>query len=103
MFKNQEPGCIAWLKCNTDPWKTASITNIQEQMVEMRKWKAIRAVEVNDENFRLCGEYSETVEHVLAGCTVIAAAEYLRRHNNALTVLVVAWCKQEGILNHVLR
>ena len=68
-------------------------------MVETRKWKAIRGLEVKDENCRLCREYSETVEHILAGCRVIAGTEYLRRHDNALKVLAVAWCKQQGILD----
>ena len=36
---------------------------------------------------------------LLAGCRVIAGTEYLRRHDNALKVLAVAWCKQQGILN----
>ena len=44
-------------------------------------------------------EIRETVEHVLAGCRVIAGTEYLRRHDNALRVLAVAWCKQQGILS----
>eukprot|EP00112_Aurelia_sp_Birch-Aquarium-sp1_P009614 Seg2098.1 transcript_id=Seg2098.1/GoldUCD/mRNA.D3Y31 product="hypothetical protein" protein_id=Seg2098.1/GoldUCD/D3Y31 len=99
MFRNQEPECSAWLNYNMDPRKTSSIINLPEQMVETRKWKAIRGIAVRDENCRLCGEYSETVEHVLAGCRVIAGTEYLRRHDNALNVLAVAWCKQQGILD----
>ena len=31
-----------WLKCNTDPRKTASIFALQEQMVKSRAWKKIR-------------------------------------------------------------
>ena len=64
MFTNQEPECSAWLNCNMDSRKTASIINLQEQMVETRKWKAIKSLEVKAENCRVCGEYSETVEHV---------------------------------------
>ena len=99
MFINQEPECNACLNCNMDPREKASIINLQEQMVETRKRKAIRGLEVKDENCRPCGEYSETVEHVLAGCRVIAGTEYLWRHDNALRVLAVAWCEQQGILN----
>ena len=44
MFRNQEPECSAWLNCNMDPRKTSSIINLQEQMVETRKWKAIRGL-----------------------------------------------------------
>ena len=41
-----------WLKCNTDPRKTASIFALQEQMIETRAWKKIRGL-VNDDKCRL--------------------------------------------------
>ena len=47
---------------------------------------------------RLCRQYDETVQHLLAGCTVIAETEYVRGHNNALMVLAVQWGKQHGII-----
>ena len=86
-----------WLICNTDPRKTASIFNLQEQMVETRAWKKVRGLD-NQEMCRLCGKFKETVQHLLAGCQKIAATEYVRRHDNALKVLAVEWCKQEGLL-----
>ena len=46
---------------------------------------------------RLCGQYDETVKHLLAGCTVIAGTEYVR-HNNALMVLAAQWGSQHGII-----
>ena len=87
-----------WLKCNTDPRKTAAIFTMQEQMVETRVWKKIRGIgEV--ESCRLCGEQRETVHHLLSGCKIIAGTEYVRRHDNALKILAVEWGKKEGLIS----
>ena len=72
-----------WLKCDTDPRKTASIFTMVEQMVETRAWKKIRGI-AETYSCRLCGERKETVQHLLSGCKKIAATEYVRRHDNAL-------------------
>lgn len=56
-----------WPKCNTDARKTASIFNLQEQMVETRAWKKMRG-STDQDNRRLRGECKETVQHLLAGC-----------------------------------
>ena len=58
-------------ECNTDPRKMASIFALQEQMIETRAWKKIRGL-VNDDKCRLCGEYRETVQHLLSGCKKLA-------------------------------
>ena len=49
----------------------------------------------------MCGEWEETVQHVIEGCTPLAGKDYLSRHNKALTaltVLAVAWAKKNGLL-----
>ena len=71
---------------------------MQEQMVETRAWKKARGLQVESAKCRLCGKFDETVNHLLAGCTVLAGKEYLRRHNNALMILAVEWAKKEKIL-----
>ena len=86
-----------WLKCNTDPRKTASIFNLQEQMVETRAWKKIRGL-IEDDKCRLCGEHRETVQHILSGCKKLAGIEYVRRHDNALRLLAVKWCVEKGLI-----
>lgn len=98
VYKDQELECSEWLKCNLDPKKTAAIVNMQEQMIETRKWKGMRGLNVESVLCRLCGQYDETVQHLLAGCTVLAGTEYVRRHNSALMVLAVQWGKQHGII-----
>ena len=58
----------------------------------------MRGLNVESVLCRLCGQYDETVQYLLAGCTVLAGKEYARRHNNALMVLAVQWDKQHGII-----
>ncbi|CAB4045676.1 Hypothetical predicted protein, partial [Paramuricea clavata] len=86
-----------WLKCNTDPRKTASTFTLQEQMIETKAWKKMRGL-VDQDKCRLCGEFRETVQHLLAGCKKLAGSEYVRRHDNALKVLAVQWAIDNGLL-----
>ena len=53
---------------------------------------------VEDGNCRICRNFSETVEHLVAGCTKLANSKYLNRHNRALMVLVVTWAKQQELI-----
>ena len=68
-----------------------------EQMVETRGWKVARGLMENG-RCRLCGEFNETVEHLVAGCKTIANSEYLARHNRALMVMAIAWAKEYGLV-----
>ena len=86
-----------WLKCNTDPRKTASIFTLQEQMIETKAWKKLRGLTDEDKG-RLCGAFRETVQHLLAGCKKLAGSEYVRRHDNALKVLAVHWAIDNKLL-----
>ena len=47
---------------------------------------------------RLCGDFNETLEHLVAGCKVMANSEYLARHNRALMVMAIAWAKEYGLV-----
>ena len=71
--------------------------NTLEQMVETWKWWAMWGVEDTDGKCILCGQHDETVQHLLAGCEMLAGAEYLSRHN-ALMVLAVNWAIEKGHL-----
>ena len=86
-----------WLKCDTDPRKTASIFAMQKQMVESKAWEKIRGL-IEDDKCRLCGEYRETIQHLLSGCKKLAGSEYVKRHNNTLKVLAVKWAMEMGIM-----
>ena len=43
-----------------------------------------------DVNCRLCGEQNETVSHIVSGCKMLAATQYLHRHNQVGKYL--HWC-----------
>ena len=66
-------------------------------MAETRTWKKLRGL-INEDCCGLCGEYRETVQHLLAGCQKLAGFEYVRRHDNALKILAVQWCTKNGLL-----
>ena len=95
LYRRQEQECHLWLKQRLRPRKTASIMTVIEQMVETRGWKVARGL-IEDDRCRLCREFSETIEHLLAGCKTIANSEYLSRHNRALMVMAIAWAKEYG-------
>ena len=81
-YQNQDVECGKWL------------INMQEQMIETRKWKGMSGLKVESVLCRLCEQYDETVDYLLAGCTVLAGTGYARRHNDTLMVLAVQWGKQ---------
>ena len=51
----------------------------------------------DDGSCRKCIQYSETVEHVVAGNIKLADGEYLTRHKRAQIILAVAWAKQQKL------
>ena len=67
-------------------------------MVETRFWKAARGL-TQDKRCRVCYERDETIEHLVAGCKVLANNEYLLRHNRALMIMAVAWVKEYELVS----
>ena len=76
VFRDQEQECHLWLSQNRNQKKTAAITVVIEQMVEMRYWKQVRGL-IDDGNCRVCFQHSETVEYLVPGCQKLANSEYL--------------------------
>ena len=74
IYRRKEQECRLWLKQRLTPRKTASIMTLIEQMVETKGWKVARGLMENG-RCRLCGEFNETVEHLVAGCKTIATKE----------------------------
>ena len=50
------------------------------------------------DKWRLCGEYRETVHHLLSGCKKLEGSEDVTRFNNILKVLPVKWAVENGLL-----
>ena len=97
IYGKQEQECHFWLRQRLTPRKTASIMTLMEQMVETRGWKMTRGL-IENEKCRLCGDFNETLEHLVAGCKTMANSEYLLRHNRALMVMAIAWAKEYGLV-----
>ena len=36
--------------------------------------------------------------HITSGCKMLASTEYMTRHNNLLKILMVAWCKENELM-----
>ena len=70
-------------------------------MVETRSWKEARGL-IDDGRRQICNQHSETVEHLVAGCTKLANSKYLTRNNRALMILAVAWAKQQKLMDQKL-
>ena len=87
-----------WMKCNINPAKVSAIINMQEQMIRTRTWKRNRGLVVDTNIFRVCGEVSEGVTLVTSGCKMLASREYMTRHNNLLKILMLAWCKENELM-----
>ena len=85
------------LKSNTDPIKAASIFAVQEQMVETKAWELLKGL-VNEDKCRLCGDFRETVQHLLSCCKKLAGSEYVKQYNSALKVQEVRWAIESGLI-----
>ena len=46
---------------------------------------------------RLCHSKTESIDHLLTGCEILAPTQYLKRHNNAASYLHWILCKDNGI------
>ena len=98
-YQAQEEECHVWLKQNLHGRKISSIMTMLEQMVETRAWKVARGLD-QEKKCRVCKERDETIEHLVAGCKVLANNEYLSRHNRALMIIAVAWGKELELINN---
>ena len=47
----------------------------------------------------LCAQQTKMVEHVLAGCKLLANREYLTRHNRTLMILAILWAKEFNLVD----
>ena len=52
---------------------------------------------------RLCKEQPETVQHLLAGCKMLASSEYLARYSRAFMVMAVKCAKEQILLDQTVK
>lgn len=75
-----------------------SILAIQDQVVATRSYrKHICHLSVDSELCRLCHSTTESIQHLISGCSYLASRDYLTRHNHVAKIFHQALCQQNGI------
>ena len=95
-FRKQDEECHLWLAQNLHSRKTSSIISILEQMMETRTWKMTRGL-IEDGRCRVYHGHDETMEHLVAECSVLDS-EYLTRQNRALMIPAVTSAKEHKLI-----
>lgn len=66
----------------------AFVVAIQDRVIPTRNYqKYIMKIPDIKDVCRRCGDSSETIEHIISGCRILAEREYLRRHNNVAKII----------------
>ena len=99
IWRMQTADSFMWMQTGLNPEKTSSIIQMCEQMVETKYWKKIRGLPTQDDKCRVCGKFVENVQHILAGCEMLAGDQYLKRHNKALSLFAFEFGKRNQIIN----
>ena len=90
-------------------WKTAlthtiaGITELYEQLLPTKLYNArkTKSSEESDVRCRMCEKAQESAAHVLSGCSALAQAKYLARHNRALKILFFELLKDHQLIEAV--
>ena len=79
--------CFAWMTWQCAP--IAGLMELYEQMLPTKvySYHKIGTTPANDTTCRLCGKGTESMAHVIVGCSALAQSKHLERHNAALKVL----------------
>ena len=76
----------------------STIFAIQDQVVRTRVYEAkIMNLSVPTLMCRLCSSHEETIQHLMAGCPMLAPTSYIHRHNLVASVIHWHLCHTFGI------
>ena len=67
------------LKSETEGFITAS----QDQCIKTNYYRNKILKDGTAPKCRICGQFQETVDHIVSGCPELAKTEYIQRHNKA--------------------
>ena len=92
-----DPKTSQWLRTsNLKPVTEALLTAAQDRALNTN-WHAHNILKIRqDDKCRSCSEHPETVEHIVAGCPMIAQTLYLKRHNAVAATVHWGLCKTAG-------
>ncbi|XP_068176488.1 uncharacterized protein [Antennarius striatus] len=96
---------VAGIKKTYQWLNKAGLTDSTEALIMAAQEQALstRAIEANiyhsrsDPRCRLCKEAPESVQHVVAGCKMLASSAYMERHNQVAVIVYRNICTQYGL------
>ncbi|KAL1446158.1 hypothetical protein WDU94_008911 [Cyamophila willieti] len=77
------------------------ITAIQDSVIATKNHQKFIFKTITDDKCRLCKEKSETIEHVIGSCKILAKNEYLNRHNQVAKIIYSKIIIQNKIKDYV--
>ncbi len=69
----------------------------QDQSLATRSYHHPIINDVIDPQCRICGKHEESVDYIVSGCSELAKAEYMQRHNKAAAYLHWKICREYKI------
>ena len=81
------------LKSETEVFSIAA----QDQVTKTNYYRRNILNDCTDPMCRICGQYQETIDNIVAGCPELAKTEYLHRHDKTASYLHWNTCKELNI------
>ncbi|EEB19129.1 reverse transcriptase, putative [Pediculus humanus corporis] len=75
----------------------AFITAAQDQALRTHNYEKVILKVRQDDKCRICQSQSETIDHLISGCPILAKHEYLERHNKICQYLHWSICREYGM------
>lgn len=69
----------------------------QDQSLKTRWYQHNIIKDGTDSKCRACGQFDETIDHIVSGCPVLAKTEYINRHNKVAALVHWKICKKYNI------
>ena len=92
------PECFNWsVKWRSAPTYTICAINEIVQQLSRTRVREQMMGKTTESTCRICHQFPETVEHILAGCPGLAQRKYLWRHNDALKHVLNVILLQHGL------
>ena len=87
-----------WLKSSGLKSETEGlIIAAQDQSLMTKQYQSEMIKNGANPKCRLCNEYSETMDHIVSGCPVLAKSEFMQRHDQAASYMHWKVCKEFGL------
>ncbi|XP_073979863.1 uncharacterized protein [Rhodnius prolixus] len=89
-----------WLtKGHLFPETEGFVMAMQDQVIATKAYRRwVLGESLVHDKCRMCNSTSESIQHIVSGCSVLEPKEYLHRHNNVAKIIHKALCSKFGLL-----